>query len=153
MSRGARASCARSATSSEPANVNTPTAFLRTARLLAIGAILAAPLGAQFRDGFDGPKLAIDPAGAAGWTWVTGEGRAVMDFVQGPGFATIVVDATRDVRNVWWAFIKRDVSAALGLARLREPGVELRIEARIRTDHRPAAGQPPPQHPENEGFP
>jgi hypothetical protein len=117
--------------------VKIPTACLRTARLLAIGALLAAPLDAQFRDGFDGPKLAVDPAGAAGWTWVTGEGRAVMDFVQGPGFATIVVDATRDIRNVWWAFIKRDVSDALDLARLREPGVELRIEARVRTDHAP----------------
>lgn len=114
-----------------------PTACLRTARLLAIGAILAAPLDAQFRDGFDGPRLAVDPAGAAGWTWVTGEGRAVMDFVQGPGFATIIVDATQDVRNVWWAFIKRDVSATLDLARLREPGFELRIEARVRTDHAP----------------
>ena len=55
----------------------------------------------------------------------------------GPGFATIAVDATRDVRNVWWAFIKRDVSAALDLARLPEPGFELRVEARIRTDHAP----------------
>jgi hypothetical protein len=114
-----------------------PSTLLRTAGLLSIGALLAAPLGAQFRDDFDGPGLAVNPAGASGWTWVTGEGRAVMDFVPGPGYATIAVDATGDRRNVWWAFIKRDVSVSLDLARLARPGFELRVEARIRTDHAP----------------
>ena len=60
-----------------------------------------------------------------------------MDFLPGRGFATITVDATRDRRNVWWAFIIRRVSGALDLARLARPGFELRIEARVRTDHAP----------------
>ena len=60
-----------------------------------------------------------------------------MDFVQGPGFATITVDATKDRRNVWWAFIIRRVSSSLDLGLLEKPGHELRIEARIRTDHAP----------------
>jgi hypothetical protein len=94
-------------------------------------------LAAQFRDDFAGPALAKDPAGANGWGFVTGEGKAVMDFVQGPGFATITVDATKDRRNVWWAFIIRRVSSSLDLALLGKPGHELRIEARIRTDHAP----------------
>ena len=105
--------------------------------LLFAALVLGAPLAAQFRDDFDGPVLAKDPAGANGWGFVTGEGRAVMDFVQGPGFATITVDATKDRRNVWWAFIIRRVSGALDLALLEKPGHELRIEARIRTDHAP----------------
>ena len=60
-----------------------------------------------------------------------------MDFVQGPGFATVTVDATKDRRNVWWAIIVRQVSGAIDLARLARPGFELRVEARVRTDTAP----------------
>lgn len=109
----------------------------RTVLLLAVMAVLASPLLAQFRDDFDGPALPKDADGAAGWAWLAGEGEAVIDLVQGPGFATVVVDATRDRRNVWWAFIMRRVSAALDLARLKEPGRELRVEARVRTSRAP----------------
>ena len=109
----------------------------RTGLILIAAAILGAPLIAQFRDDFDGPALVKDPTGATGWGFVTGEGQAVMDFVQGKGFATIAVDATKDRRGVWWAFIIRQVSGALDLALLRKPGHELRIEARIRTDTAP----------------
>jgi len=109
----------------------------RTVIVLCVTAVLSAPLAAQFRDGFDGPSLPRDPTGAQGWGCVTGEGNAVMDFVQGPGFATISVDATKDRRGVWWAFIIRRVSGSLDLALLKKPGHELRVEARIRTDHAP----------------
>jgi hypothetical protein len=109
----------------------------RTGIIFVTVLVLGVPLAAQFRDDFNGPALAKDPTGAAGWGWVTGEGNAVMDFVQGSGQATIVVDATKDRRNVWWAFIIRRVSAYLDLARLGKPGYELRIETRIRTDHAP----------------
>ena len=109
----------------------------RAGLILAAAALLGAPLTAQFRDDFDGPGLPKDPTGASGWGFRTGEGRAVMDFTPGRGFATITVDATADGRNVWWAFIIRRVSGALDLARLEQPGFELRIEARIRTDHAP----------------
>lgn len=114
-----------------------PTILVRTALVLLAAAALVPPAAAQFRDDFDGPSLPLDPAGAKGWGFLAGEGRAVMDFVPGPGFATITVDATADERNVWWAFIKRDVSGALDLVRLKEPGWELRIEVRIRTSHAP----------------
>ena len=109
----------------------------RTGLILFTSLVLSAPLAAQFRDDFAGPVLAKDPSGANGWGFVTGEGAAVMDFVGGPGFATITVDATKDRRNVWWAFIIRRVSSSLDLALLEKPGHELRIEARIRTDHAP----------------
>jgi len=117
--------------------VKHPTILVRTALLLAAAAVLGLPAAAQFRDDFDGPALPIDPAGAKGWGFLAGEGRAVMDLRPGPGYAAISVDATKDVRNVWWAFIKRRVSDALDLARLAKPGYELRVEARIRTDHAP----------------
>src|SRR5512135_3083725 len=106
------------------------------ARLAAAVLVLGLPLAAQFRDDFDGP-LVKDPQGAKGWGFVAGEGRAVIDLVPGPGLATITVDATNDRRNVWWAFILRQVQGSLDLALLRKPGHELRIEARIRTDAAP----------------
>jgi hypothetical protein len=114
-----------------------PWILARTAVALAAAAILSAPAAAQFRDDFEGPSLPLDPAGLKGWGFLAGEGRAVMGLVQGDGCATITVDATADVRNVWWAFIKRNVAGPLDLARLREPGWELRIEARVRTSHAP----------------
>lgn len=110
--------------------------WTRTRLLAAALLLIGAPLAAQFRDDFDGP-LVKDPEGARGWGFVTGEGRATMDFVHGPGFGTITVDATKDRRNVWWAFIKRQVQGPLDLARLREPGRELRLEVRVRTDTAP----------------
>ena len=114
-----------------------PTILVRAALLLAAAALLGGPAAAQFRDDFDGPTLALDPTGATGWGFLAGEGRAVMDFKPGPGYATISVDATKDVRNVWWAFIKKQVQGSLDLARLARPGYELRVEARIRADHAP----------------
>ena len=111
--------------------------LVRTGLILLAAAFLAAPVAAQFRDDFNGPVLPRDPTGASGWGCVTGEGNAVMDFVQGPGFATITVDATKDRRGVWWAFIIRRVSGSLDLALLKKPGHELRVEARIRTDRAP----------------
>lgn len=91
---------------------------------------------AQFLDDFSG-LLKKDPTGATGWAFFTGEGKATMDFRQGDGYASILVDATKDQRNVWWALIKRRVSSALDLGRLKEPGYELRIEARIRVSDAP----------------
>lgn len=108
----------------------------RVAPAAAVLILLGGPLAAQFRDGFDKP-LVKDPTGAKGWGCVTGEGRVDMDLVPGPGWATITVDATKDRRGVWWAFIIRQVSGSLDLARLARPGFELRAEARIRTDTAP----------------
>jgi len=99
--------------------------------------IIGSPGLSQFRDDFDGPSIRLDPSARKGWTFFTGDGSAVMDFQQGDGFASVLVDATKDQRNIWWALIKRDVSSALDLGRLAEPGYELRIEARIRVSQAP----------------
>lgn len=107
----------------------------RAAFVLLGGLLFGLPLAAQFRDDFE--VLRKDPAGTAGWAFTTGEGQAVMDLVQGPGFATVTVDSTKDRRNVWWAIIVRQVSGAIDLARLARPGFELRVEARVRTDTAP----------------
>ena len=98
--------------------------------LLLLSALVCGSASAQFIDRFDDLSL-------EGWTFFTGDGEATMDFRPSNGYASIFVDATQDQRNIWWALVKREVSEALDLSRLREPGYELRIEARIRVSHAP----------------
>jgi hypothetical protein len=91
---------------------------------------------AQFVDDFDTVKT--DPDGLMGWRFFAGDGTATMDFRQGgPGYASILVDATTDKRGIWWALAERKVSDNMDLEQLRTPGHEVRIEARIRVSHAP----------------
>lgn len=91
---------------------------------------------AQFRDDFDGLKT--DPAGKTGWLFRTGDGTATMELRQGgEGYASVVVDATTDRRGIWWALVERAVSGRMDLGLLRQPGHEVRIEARLRVSHAP----------------
>jgi hypothetical protein len=92
--------------------------------------ILSGVAMGQFRDDFDSPAI-------QGWRFQTGEGAATMDFRQGDGYGSILVDATSDKRGIWWAIIKRNVTGSLDLAKLSEPGRALRVEARIRVSHAP----------------
>jgi hypothetical protein len=98
----------------------------------------AGSVSGQFVDDFDVLELSADESGLEGWSFFTGDGTATMDLVpSGEGFASILVDATGDRRNVWWALIKRRVSDRIDLERLARPGWELRVEARIRTSCAP----------------
>ena len=92
----------------------------------------------QFFEGFDAPEVAVDPGASNGWAFFAGDGQATMQLIRGgEGYASILVDATRDRRGTWWALIKRKVSDRMDLALLSQPGHELRIEARIRVSHAP----------------
>jgi hypothetical protein len=108
--------------------------------LVACLGLLAATgsVGAQFLETFDDPELRFDPSGVEGWSFFSGDGEAEIDLRgTGKGYATIVVDATSDRRNVWWALIKHRVSENMDLEQLAQPGWELRVEARIRSSHAP----------------
>lgn len=85
---------------------------------------------AQFLDSFEGKNIEE-------WFFFTGDGNATVDFVQKDGYARILVDATEDKHNVWWAIIKCDISKSLDLSKLKDPSKELRIEARIRLSDAP----------------
>jgi hypothetical protein len=85
---------------------------------------------AQFLDNFDKNKI-------EGWFFFTGDGAATMDFVQKNGYATINVDGTKDKYNVYWTLIKRDVTAFLDLAKLKDPSYQLRVEAKVRVHDAP----------------
>lgn len=94
--------------------------------------LLPGAASGQFFDSFDGNE-----ASPAGWESFTGDGEATIQFIQKQDYASMVVDATKDRRLIWWAVIKREVSEALDLGLLEQPGYELRIEARVRTSHAP----------------
>ena len=87
-------------------------------------------LHAQYLDEFNGDRI-------KGWFFFTGDGNSTMDFVQKDGYARILVDATHDKYNVWWAIIKNDVSGYFDLAQFKDPDFELRVEARVRVSHAP----------------
>jgi hypothetical protein len=99
--------------------------------------VLCGEASAQFIDDFIDDPIAKDSQAISGWAFFTGDGQATMDFLPGDGYASIVVDATKDKRNVWWALIKRCVSSDMDLARMNRLEYELRIEARIRVSHAP----------------
>ncbi len=85
---------------------------------------------AQFLDSFNSKKI-------EGWFFFTGDGAVSMDFIQKEGYARILVDATKDKHNVWWAVLKRDVSAFLDLQKLKDPSYELRVEAKVKVSNAP----------------
>jgi hypothetical protein len=87
-------------------------------------------INAQFYDDFKGDSI-------KGWFSMTGDGNAVMQFVQEDDFASIIVDATADRYNVYWALIKQDVTNYLDLSLLKDTSFQLRVEARVRIHNAP----------------
>lgn len=92
---------------------------------------------AQFWDDFNTSSIRLDPRAEDGWAFFTGDGQATIDFCQGDGYASILVDASQDRRNIWWALIRRCVSGKLDLSLIPKENYEFRIEARIRVSRAP----------------
>ncbi len=86
--------------------------------ILIISFLLVGRISAQFRDDFNDTSIPLDPSALNGWTFFTGDGLATMDFQLGDGYASILVDATKDQRGIWWALIRRCVSADFDLSLL-----------------------------------
>lgn len=102
-----------------------------TPALFCAAVLLAAPaLQAQFLDSFDGSK-------ADGWFTMVGDGTPKLTLTVQDGFARMHVDGTSDPYNVWWTLIKRDITSALDLEKLKDPAYELRVEARVRSSAAP----------------
>jgi hypothetical protein len=87
--------------------------------------IVSAISYAQFLDSFDKNKI-------EGWFFFTGDGSAEMDFVQKNGYATIVVDGTKDKHNVYWTIIKREITSFLDMNKFLDTLNQLRVEAKVR---------------------
>lgn len=85
---------------------------------------------AQFLDEFDKGKI-------EGWFTLTGDGSAESSFTAQNGYATMVVDGSKDKYNVYWTLIKRDVTKWLDLTKLRDSTYQLRVEAKVRVHNAP----------------
>lgn len=111
---------------------------MRSPLVILFAVFTAAPvLHGQFLDDFRTGTLKYDPTGVHGWSYFTGDGNARMEFRQEQGYASILVDATRDRQGIWWALIKHRVSSGMDLNLLRSPRRALRIETKIRVSHAP----------------
>ena len=104
--------------------------FRKTAQISCLIIMVSVICRAQFLDDFDQKKV-------KGWFCLTGDGDISMDLVPMDGYVRLIVDATRDKHNVWWATIKRDVTPFLDLGKLKEPDYELRVEAKVRLSTAP----------------
>ena len=91
---------------------------------------------AQFLENFDVPESETGGKPPEGWGYATGDGQAKMEFTQSNGYASIIVNATEDKLNIWWALVRVQVPG-LDIEQLMKPDYELRVEARIRTSHAP----------------
>ncbi|HEX8412739.1 MAG TPA: hypothetical protein VF637_02475, partial [Sphingomicrobium sp.] len=96
--------------------------------------LITLPAVAQgFNDQFDRGVITNDPTGRKNWTWFTGDGQATMTLSQENGLGVVQVDATHDQRGIWWALIKRSISAQIDVRELARADRELHIEARVRS--------------------
>jgi hypothetical protein len=106
--------------------------FMYTKQKLSIALfiLLSGICHAQFLDSFSDTRI-------NGWFVLTGDGSATAQFVQRDGYASLLVDATKDKDNVYWTLIKRDITSSLDLRQLKDPSYELRVEAKVRVHNAP----------------
>lgn len=103
----------------------------------AIMALWPETASAQFVESFDRP-VSLDQANArSGWAFRTGDGEAEMNLSSADGIGVVTVDARKDQRGIWWAMVRRSVSASIDDDLLARPDRELRVEARVRTSAAP----------------
>ena len=83
--------------------INNARNFKLSIIILVISYFFVGRSAAQFLDNFDNSAIKLDPRANDGWTYFSGDGSAIMDFQQKSGYASILVDATEDQPNIWWA--------------------------------------------------
>jgi hypothetical protein len=84
----------------------------------------------QFLDEFDKEKI-------EGWITMTGDGTPGISFIPSDGYATIIVDGSKDKYNVYWTLVKRDITKWLDLTKLNDTLYQLRVEAKVRVHNAP----------------
>lgn len=92
---------------------------------------------AQFVEEFEQGSTTFQPQGLPGWNAIDGDGTVAYTQKVEDGHAVLQVDASMDKRNIWYAFIVRDVADALPVEQLKQPHHAVRIEARVKPSHAP----------------
>ncbi len=103
----------------------------------ALAVLLHFTATAQYRADFNHDYSGFEKNNLDGWRTVTGDGD--IDFRQrfDEGSVVLNIDARKDKRNVWYAFMHQSISDVIDLKKLLLPDYELRMEARVKSSHAP----------------
>jgi len=94
-------------------------------------------LQAQYLEEFSYAPNQFAKNNIEGWRTVTGDGD--VEFMQkfDGNSVTLSLDPRNDERNIWYAFLHRDISSYLDVEKLKTGKFELRIETRLKASHAP----------------
>jgi len=101
--------------------------------------LLALPIMAmaQYRVDFNEDYQGFEPNNLKGWRTATGDGNIIFRQRTEEGSVALVIDPSRDKRNIWYAFMHQSISDYIDLDKLGLPEYELRMEARVMPSHAP----------------
>jgi len=102
-----------------------------------INILLSLPATAQYRVDFNQGYKGFEPNNLPGWTTMKGDGDVIFRQKYEDGSAVLNVDARKDKRNIWYAFMHQDVADVIDIRKLSLPDYELRMEARVKPSHGP----------------
>lgn len=71
------------------------------------------------------------------WNVRCGDGIVFAEVRQHRAACSLIVDATKDANNIWWALMQTTLHQDFDMNQLQQHGHELRISARVRPSHAP----------------
>lgn len=92
---------------------------------------------AQYRVDFNERYNGFWPNHLPGWTTKTGDGNIIFRQKTEDGSAVLNVDARKDKRNIWYAFMHQSISDHIDFDKLSAAEYELRMEAKVMPSHAP----------------
>ncbi len=92
---------------------------------------------AQYLVDFNQNYSGFEKNNLKGWSTVTGDGDIVFRQKFEEGSVVLNIDARKDKRNIWYAFMHQSISDVIDLKKLLSPDYELRMEARVKPSHAP----------------
>lgn len=99
--------------------------------------ILQLTASAQYRVDFNQNYSGFEKNNLEGWSTVTGDGDIVFRQKFEEGSVVLNIDARKDKRNIWYAFMHQNIADVIDMEKLSSPEYELRMEARIKPSHAP----------------
>lgn len=94
-------------------------------------------LTAQYRASFGTTNTSYAENNLPGWRTATGDGHVIFKQKTENGKVVLQIDPRNDKRNVWYAFMHQSISESIDIEKLKLPGYELRMEARVKASHAP----------------
>jgi len=92
---------------------------------------------AQYRVDFNGDYQGFEPNNLKDWRTATGDGNIIFRQKFEEGSVALSIDPLRDKKNIWYAFMHQSISDHIDFEKLKQPGYELRMEAKVMPSHAP----------------